>query len=520
MVGLIGILLSLGLLMFLAYRGINVLVLAPIMALLAALLGGAPLLATYTQVFMPALGQYAITYFPLFLLGAIFGKVMDDTGAAKAIADFIVEKVGGERAILAIVLACGILTYGGVSLFVVAFAVFPIAAALFREAGLAKRLIPAAIALGSFTFTMTALPGTPAIQNNIPNSYFGTNAFAAPGLGIIGGLIMFVGGIAWLTWRSRRLAAAGEGYDDGAIMLSRKERKALRKGDSSGDGGTVARDADSGSRDGGSGTGVTTGGGASGTATATLADETRTDEAADPVLDRPHMPAGLAFLPIVLVIGLNFALVEWIFPSMDFAYLEQDAYGNVGVDDVAGIWGIIVALVAAIALALVLGLRGLTDAKETVNKGTFGSLLPIFNTASEVGYGAVIASLAAFATIRDAVLGISGNPLITTAVSVNVLAGVTGSASGGMSIALETLGEDLRQLAVEQGISLEIMHRVTAMASGGFDALPHNGAVITLLGICGLTHRQSYKDIGMVAVLIPVIALGVVILLGTLFGSF
>ena len=175
---------------------------------------------------------------------------------------------------------------------------------------------------------------------------------------------------------------------------------------------------------------------------------------------------------------------------------------------------------AFVALALVLGLRGLTDAKETVNKGTFGSLLPIFNTASEVGYGAVIASLAAFATIRDAVLGISGNPLITTAVSVNVLAGVTGSASGGMSIALETLGEDLRQLAVEQGISLEIMHRVTAMASGGFDALPHNGAVITLLAICGLSHRESYADIGMVAVVIPVAAIIVVIVLGTLFGGF
>ena len=158
--GLIGIVVSLGLLMYLAYRGINVLILAPILALLATLMAGGPLLATYTQVFMPALGGYAITYFPLFLLGAIFGKVMDVSGSAKAIADFIVQRIGASRAILAITLACGILTYGGVSLFVVAFAVFPIAAALFKEAGLPKRLIPATIALGSFTFTMTALPGT------------------------------------------------------------------------------------------------------------------------------------------------------------------------------------------------------------------------------------------------------------------------------------------------------------------------------------------------------------------------
>lgn len=491
MVGLIGILLSLGLLMYLAYRGINVLILAPLMALLAALFGGAPLLATYTQVFMPALGKYAITYFPLFMLGAIFGKVMDDTGAAKAIAEFIVDKVGAQRAILAIVLACGILTYGGVSLFVVAFAVFPIAAALFREADVPKRLIPAAIALGSFTFTMTALPGTPAIQNSIPTKYFGTDSFAAPGLGVLAGLTMFGGGLAWLMWRSRKMATAGEGYDNGDAMLSRKERKS-RELDFAGKGGE----------------------GAAGSDPKPLRPEK------DAELVRPDMAVSLAFLPIVLVISLNLFLVKWAFPRMDFAYLEQEAYGGIGVKDVAGIWGIIVALVAAIALALLLGFRGLQDAKGTVNEGTMGSLLPIFNTASEVGYGAVIASLAAFVTIKDAVFGISDNPLVTDAVAVNVLAGVTGSASGGMSIALETIGEQLKTLALEQGISLELMHRVTAISSGGFDALPHNGAVITLLGICGLTHRQSYKDIGMVAVVIPVAALILVIVLGTIFGSF
>lgn len=125
MLGLVGIVLSLVLLIVLAYRGINVLVLAPLMALLATVFaGGTPLLATYTQVFMTALGNYAITYFPLFLLGAIFGKLMDDSGGAAAIARFIVDRLGERQAILAIVLSCGILTYGGVSLFVVAFAVF------------------------------------------------------------------------------------------------------------------------------------------------------------------------------------------------------------------------------------------------------------------------------------------------------------------------------------------------------------------------------------------------------------
>ncbi len=488
--GLFGIILSLGLLMYLAYRGINVLILAPLLALLATLFAGGPLLATYTQVFMPALGEYAITYFPLFLLGAIFGKVMDVSGSAKAIADVIVTKIGAQRAILAIVLACGILTYGGVSLFVVAFAVFPIAAALFKESGIPKRLIPATIALGSFTFTMTALPGTPAVQNAIPAPYFSTNAFAAPGLGLIAGLIMFAGGVLYLDRRARKLVAAGESYEPAVVT---------------GGGGLLGRR---------KGTGES---GGSGPREERVVEESEADKN---LLDRPTVPWLLAFLPVVVVIGLNFALVNWVFPRMDFAYLEQETYGSVGIDDVAGIWGIIVALVASIVLVLATSWNRITDVKGAVNEGTMGSLLPIFNTASEVGYGAVIASLSAFTTIKDAVLGVSSNPLISLALSVNVLAGITGSASGGMSIALETLGDQFKEMAIAQGIDLELVHRVTAISSGGFDALPHNGAVITLLAICGLTHRQSYKDIAVVAIAVPVLSLIVVILLGTLFGSF
>lgn len=444
MLGLIGVILSLVLLIFFAYRGVNVLVLAPLCALFATLFAAGPLLATYTQVFMPALGKYVITYFPLFLLGAIFGKIMDDSGSARAIAHAIVDKLGSQRAILAIVLSCAILTYGGVSLFVVAFAVFPIAAALFREADVPKRLIPGAIALGSFTFTMTALPGTPAIQNAIPNPFFGTNAFAAPGLGIIAGLIMFGGGMAWLTWVHRRAAANGEGYDNGPLMQPGK-------------GGTPVATA-SGSHD-------------------------SDDQGA--LKTKVATPFVVAIAPILVVIVMNLLLVRVVFPRMDTAYLGEKAYGETTMSAVGGIWAIIVALVVSILLAIGLNWKRLEDAKKSVNQGTMGSLLPIFNTASEVGYGAVIASLPAFSMIRDAVLGISGNPLVNLAVAVNVLAGITGSASGGMSIALQTLGETFRQQAEQQGISLELMHRITAISSGGFDALPHNGAVITLLAICG-----------------------------------
>ena len=475
MLGLVGIFLSLGLLMYLAYRGVSVLVLAPLMALLAAsFAGGQPLLATYTQIFMAAAGKFVVAYFPLFLLGAVFGKLMADSGSADAIARWIVRRTGPRRAVLAVVLACGILTYGGVSLFVVAFAVFPIAAALFREADVPKRLIPGAIALGSFTFTMTALPGTPAIQNLIPMRSFGTDAFAAPGLGLTAAAVMFGGGMAWLTLRQRRARAAGEGYAPG------------------GKGELIPADALAGA--------ATTGGAARGA--------------------RPPAVA-VAFLPILLVIGVNFVVVHYVIPRLDTGYLTDEKYGSTSVNVVKGTWAIIVALVLACAAAIALRWRHPADVRRSVNEGASGSLLPIFNTASEVGYGAVIASLAAFEIVRKEVLAVApGNPLVSLSVAVNTLAGITGSASGGMSIALEAFGKTYVERAAQTGVSLELMHRVTSIASGGLDTLPHNGAVITLLTICGLTHVQSYLDIFVVAVVIPVVALVVVVCLGTLYGSF
>ncbi|MDQ4061149.1 MAG: GntP family permease, partial [Pseudomonadota bacterium] len=213
MLGIFGIFIALVLLIYLAYRGISVLVLAPATALLAVLFAGEPpVLASYTQVFMRAAGDFVVQYFPVFLLGAVFGKFMDDSGSARAIAEWTVAQLGESRALLAVVLSCAVLTYGGVSLFVVAFAVYPIAAELFRRADIPKRLIPATIALGAFTFTMTALPGTPAIQNAIPMPFFGTTAFAAPGLGLLTGAIMLGAGQLWLRFRAARARACGEGY--------------------------------------------------------------------------------------------------------------------------------------------------------------------------------------------------------------------------------------------------------------------------------------------------------------------
>lgn len=461
--GIFAIVLSLALLMYFAYRGVSVLVLAPILAVLAVVLSGESnqIMGMYTEVFMQGLGGFAIKYFPLFILGAIFGKLMEDSGYAYSIAHNIVNKLGNKHALLAVVLSCSILTYGGVSAFVVTFAIYPIAAALFKQANIPKRLIPGAICIGALTLTMTALPGSPAIHNVIPMPYFETDAFAAPGLGIIASIVMLGGGMLWMNRQLRIASINNEGY--GNHTLNEKEPHSG--------------------------------------------------------IDIPSF--WLALLPIVIVIVGNYFFSKMIIPLWNNSYLADEKFGGVALNSVIGIWAIILSLFLACIFVIALNFKRIGSVTESLNKGAMSSLLPIFNTASEVGYGSVIATLAGFTIIKQYLMSISpGNPLVSEAIMVNVLAGITGSASGGLGIALEIMGDKYMQLAVQYNIDPELMHRVASLASGGLDSLPHNGAILTMLTICGLTHREAYKDIFATAVIIPLIALILVIILGTMFGSF
>ncbi|PWK59604.1 GntP family permease [Roseicyclus mahoneyensis] len=447
------ILIALVLLIAGAWAGLSVLVLAPLLAALAAFASGMPVLAGYTQVFMAAAGGFVVAFFPLFLLGALFGKVMEASGAAERLAQAIAAAVGPANAMLAVVLACAVLTYGGVSLFVVAFAAWPLARALFAQTGLPARLIPATIALGAFTFTMTALPGTPSIQNAIPMATFGTTPFAAPGLGVIAGAVMLALGLGWLRYRARALAGEAP------------------------------------------------------------------PEAPDgPPRDRP-LPLWVALVPIASVGIGTLAMGVLVLPALETGYLALPLYGATDLSRVGGLWSVIAAL--GVALALALALSRPPRLMAVLNEGAESALLPLFNTASLVGFGAVIASLPGFEMLRASLDGLSGgNVVVAAALSSGALAGITGSASGGMSIALDVLGPSLVAQATAQAVDPALLHRVVAVATGGLDTLPHNGAVITLLGICGMTHRQAYADIFMVAVLGPTLACALIMALGIAFGSF
>lgn len=438
------ILAALFFLMWIAYRGHSVILFAPVAALAAVLVTDPSLVAPmFTGLFMDKMVGFLKLYFPVFLLGAVFGKLIEISGFSQSIVNAAIRLFGPQRAMLAIVTVCAVLTYGGVSLFVVVFAVYPFAAGLFRQADIPKRLIPGTIALGAFTFTMDALPGSPQIQNIIPTSFFGTDTWAAPWLGSLGGVFILLAGMLYLNWRRRAAHARGEGYASSVELHNEPA--------------------------------AYTGG-------------------------RLTHPA-IALIPLLLV-GISNKLLTHAIPAL---YGESHSFdpaviGNAPpvvqeIAKVAAIWAVQGALLIGILAVLVLAWKPvMSHFTDGVRSAVGGAMLAAMNTASEYGFGAVIASLPGFLLVANA-LGAIPDPLINEAVTVTALAGITGSASGGMSIALAAMSETFIANAELAGIPMEVLHRVAAMASGGMDTLPHNGAVITLLAVTGLTHRQAYLDI-------------------------
>ena len=488
--GLLGILVALGLLIWLAYRGWSVLLLAPAAAILAAGLAGEPLLAHWTQTFMGSAARFIMQFFPIFLLGALFGKLMEDSGSVTAIANFMTERLGPRRAVLAVVLAGALVTYGGVSLFVAFFVLAPMAHALFRSASIPKRLMPAAIALGTSTFTMSALPGTPAIQNAIPMPFFGTTPFAAPGLGIIASAIMFGFGLWWLARAEAKARNKGEGYGEEAAPVDHAAAPddAMQE--------LIVRER------------ATT---ASTFDPAEISHSHQSDTA-------PSI--ALAVLPLIVVVSVNLLMSLFVLPRMDASYLAEEAWGSTSLSAVGGVWAVVTALAAAIVTLIAVNFQRLPALRESMDAGVNASALPVLSVASLVGFGSVVAALPAFAMVRDWVLSIEGGPLVSLAVATNVLASLTGSASGGLTIALDALGSTYLRIAGEQGIDPGLLHRVAVIGAGTLDSLPHNGAVVTLLAVCNSTHGESYFDIVMVSIVGGLLALVAVIGLGTLFGSF
>ncbi|MFJ7970995.1 GntP family permease [Psychrobacillus sp. NPDC096389] len=433
MIGLIG---GLALLIVLTMKGVNILMAGPISALLVALTSGMPLFAqlaeegeaNFVTSYMTGFTGFIMSWYLMFLLGAVFGKVMEDSGAADSVSKWIVDRLGMKYAVLAIVIACAILTYGGVSLFVVAFSVYPMAISLFKQADLPRRFIPATLALGSVTFTMTSA-GSPEIQNWIPIEFLGTNAYAGWEVSIIVAAFMAIFGYWW---------------------LSRIIKKAVNKG------------------------------------------ERFVDRESDPTFDtKRSLPNPfLAMLPLVVVLAISFIFHD---------KLAQSA--------------LIIALLGGVIATYIVGRKYSKNFWEAFSAGTVGALIAIGNTAAVVGFGGVAKNVPAFTTAVEAMTNIPGSPLIGAAIAVSVIAGMTGSSSGGQSIALPLLAPHY----MDMGVNAEALHRVVAISSGALDSLPHNGYVVTTIqSICGEKHSAAYWAVGATTVVVPVLGTAIAIILFSL----
>ena len=457
MINIIGLILSLSLIIFLAYKGYSTIITAPLIALLTVLIIGGDsnkhLMLTYTEIYMSGFSSFVKNYFPIFLTGAIFARLMEEALYVRSIANFITNNLGKDKTIISVVLAGALLTYGGVSLFTVAFVLYPIANTLFKEANIPKRLIPGTIALGAFTFTMTALPGTPEIQNVIPMRYFGTDTFSAPILGLSASLLMLISGIIWLTYRVKQAEKSNEGYGDYNIDNSDIESNNL-----------------------------------------------------------PNIY--LSITPILIIFISNLFFSKIFYKIIDGSYLDKY---NLTLGNVSGTWSVIISIVISILFILIINYKKINNLNSVLNSGISNSFLPLLSSSAIVGYGSVIKSLPIFITLQSIILNISSNPIISEAISVNIICGITASASGGLTITLDALAPTFINMSQSLNIPLEVMHRIASLASGGLDTLPHNGAVITTLAICGLTHKESYKDIFITSVAIPISVTAFIVIATSIF---
>jgi len=432
---IIGIFLGLALLVVLALRGYHIVLLALAASLVVILFSGQDVLKMMSGPYMKGFVGFAQKFYLLFFISAVFAKTMEDSGAARAIADLILKALGAEnkiRVLLAVFLITGIITYGGINVFVAIFVIVPIARGLFNKLNIPWHLFIIPFAWGGATITMTMIPGTPQIQNLIPTKYLGTTPMAGAAIGIIAAIVTSALAYWYMTRALKACESAGEGYmtGEGYVTAGKSQQPAIE---------------------------VTAANG-----------KTRSN-------------GWLALLPPLGAL-LSMNVLKW-----DPLY----------------------AISLATVLTIVLFWNKYDSILKTINQGALNTITPIMNTSADVGFGSVVAAVSGFAVISQWLMSIPGSPTISLAIVTNVLVAITGSASGGLGIAMEALSAKY----LTTGVDPAIIHRIAAIASSGFDAMPHNGAVITFFAVAGLTHRNAYKHVFFTAVLAPVGGLIAVLLL-------
>lgn len=429
MLSILWIVLTLALVVFLAFKKVNIVAISVLAAAILALLDGQDLLVALTDTFMTSAANYVKNFLLLFSISALFGKFMEVTGAAASIAKFLAKLLGPKFAIVGVVLTGAILVYGGISSLVVAFTLYPIALALFQKADLPRRLLPGAIAAGCFTFAASAFPGTTQQMNIIPQAYLGTDAMAAPVLGVICGVIGLTLACLYMYWEGQRARKNEEHFmaDENIMMAIEASAK-----------------------------------------------------------EGENIHPLIAFIPMLVIIILLIVFR-------------------------------VNALLAVFVGTIVCAVLTFKTLKEKDLGACLGAAIQnagnaVIFTGSIVGYGAVVGASHGYAVLSELLTSMQASPLISFSLATTLLAGAAGSGSGGLVIALEAMSQQY----LAMGVPAEVLHRVGALAAIGLDSLPHNGAVIVLLGLCGMTHKDSYKQIFVTTVVITVLVAIISIILATI----
>ena len=449
-----GVLLGLIILIALAMRGVNVVVAALLGALVVAVTNAQPLVEALMEGFTGSMMGFAGQFFLIFLAGAIFGRVMGETQAAASVAFALSKRLGAERVLYICTIACVVLTYGGVNVFIVIFTVYPLGLSLLQQADLPKRLLLGAVMLGAGTFTMTALPGTPSLQNVISAQALGTSLTSGPVIGLIVSALTFGLGMWYLESERRRARRRGETFKPAKTdVLPDKEPDARRM---------------------------------------------------------PHWSVSLIPLAAVLLTIMGPLWISGIVYGGD----NEDLPALLAFSQAEPMLWTSFAMVVGTLLAILLFWPFVNQPWGIVSRGAENSVLPLLNTAAVIGFGGVVQATEAFQWFAELMVGSGLHPLVSAVLSINIVAGIVGSASGGLGIFMETLAP----YYLEQGVHADTLHRIVTIGSGGLDSLPHSGAVITTLTVMGLTHREAYKDGFIVTVLVPLASLVLLLTAGLVLG--
>lgn len=422
MVGILGLVVGTIILIVGAYKGLAALPLTMLAGIVVILSNGMDIWNTFSGPFMTGYVGFFMSFFLIFASSALYAKIMEESGAAMAIGYKFIDWFGAKRAVLVVFVATAALTYGGISLFVVVFAISPIIMILFNEANIPRRLAMGPLLAGAATFTMKSLPGSPQLTNVVPTNFLGTTLTAAPVIGIISAVIMFCIQVVYLNWEERRLKALGEGF----TFIPGTNEDAYK----------VSRD---------------------------------------------QLPSAFkSFLPMIVVVGMIVGLRNIITPAAPLVVLS---------------------MLVASALALILFWDKIPSLKNIVNSGTGGAITAIAAPAAIVGFGAIVQATPSFTTIVENLLAMNMNTYLIAAIAPSIIAGITGSSSGGLLISMQSLYEQF----LYSGANLEIIHRISAMFAGTLDTLPHSPGLFLMFSYLGITHKEGYRFVLWGTVVIPTI---------------